>query len=219
MKWKKYWFRWATERKDVLCAGRRTLNGLKLIVEMQTTTAEKTIKVMRGMFAAYRLPEQVVLGNGGSQFTSQEFADFKNNSVKHIKSTPYHPSMNGLAERFVQIFKRVVLKNFGSRPMHHQLANFLLAYRASPHTTTNWAPSKRFLKRKLCTRMGLLRPGSCVRVSERQGSQKLNHDCHFAQREYHIGETVMARNYMQRWSKWMERVVVECKVPSLMWCR
>ena len=34
------------------------------VVEMQATTTEKTIQVMRGMFAAYGLPEQVVLDNG-----------------------------------------------------------------------------------------------------------------------------------------------------------
>ena len=102
------------------------------VVEMQTTTAEKTIQVMRGMFAAYGLPEQVVSDNG-SQFTSQEFAEFmKRNGIKHIKSTPYHPSTNGLAEQFVQTFKRAMLKDFGSRPTHHQLENFLLVYRSSP---------------------------------------------------------------------------------------
>ena len=68
------------------------------VVEMQTTTAEKTIQVLRRMFAAYGLLEQVVSDNG-SQFTSQEFAEFmKRNGIKHRKSTPYHPSTNGLAE-------------------------------------------------------------------------------------------------------------------------
>ena len=40
------------------------------VVEMQITTAEKTIQVMRGMFASYGLPEQIVSDNG-SQFASQ----------------------------------------------------------------------------------------------------------------------------------------------------
>ena len=182
------------------------------VVEMQTTTAEKTIQVMRGMFAAYGLPEQVVSDNG-SQFTSQEFADFmKRNGIKHIKSTPYHPSTNGLAERFVQTFKRAMLKDFGSRPTHHQLANFLLVYRSSPHSTTNRTPSEMFLKRKLRTRMDLLKPDSRVqtRVSEKQGSQKRDHDRHSTQREYRVGETVMARNYRDG-PKWVEGVVVERK--------
>ena len=184
------------------------------VVEMQTTTAEKTIQVLRRMFAAYGLPEQVVSDNG-SQFTSQEFAEFmKRNGIKHIKSTPYHPSTNGLAERFVQTFKRAMLKDFGSRPTHHQLANFLLVYRSSPHTTTNRTPSELFLKQQLRTRMDLLRPDSRVqtRVSEKQGSQKLDHDRRSVQREYRVGETIMARNYRDG-PKWMEGVVVERKGP------
>ena len=42
------------------------------VVEMKTTTAAKTIEVMRTMSAAYGLPEQVVSDNG-PQFTSEEF--------------------------------------------------------------------------------------------------------------------------------------------------
>ena len=54
--------------------------------------------------------------------------------------------------------------------------------------------------------MDLLRPGSCVT------SQKLNDDNHSAQREYNIGETVMARNYRDG-PKRMEGVVVKHKGP------
>ena len=58
------------------------------------------------MFAAYGLPDQVVLDNG-PQFISSEFAIFlKQNGVKYIRSAPYHPSTNGLAERFVQSLKQ-----------------------------------------------------------------------------------------------------------------
>ena len=50
---------------------------------------------------AYGLPEQVVLDNG-PQLTSDEFATFtKLNAIRHIKSALYHPTSNGLAERFV----------------------------------------------------------------------------------------------------------------------
>ena len=69
---------------------------------MKTTTAAKTIEVLRQLFVAYGLPEQVVSDNG-PQFTAEEFKDFmKVNGIKHIRSTPYHPSTNGLVEQFVQ---------------------------------------------------------------------------------------------------------------------
>ena len=62
--------------------------------EMKTITAAKTIEVLRQLFAAYGLPEQVVSDNG-PQFTVEEFKDcMKVNGIKHIRSTPYHPSTN-----------------------------------------------------------------------------------------------------------------------------
>ena len=54
------------------------------VVEMKSTTAEKTIDVMRTLFGSYGIPEQVVSDNG-PQFTSDEFTEFmKRNRIKHI---------------------------------------------------------------------------------------------------------------------------------------
>ena len=73
---------------------------------MQSTTVNKTIEILRHVFAMYGLPEQLVSDNG-PQFTSEEFAIFmKLNGVKHTRSAPYHPSTNGLAERFIKSMKQ-----------------------------------------------------------------------------------------------------------------
>ncbi len=45
------------------------------IYEMTVTTANKTIEVLRHLFARYGLPEQLVSDNG-PQFTSDEFKHF-----------------------------------------------------------------------------------------------------------------------------------------------
>ena len=75
------------------------------ILEMHRTTAEKTIETPRSVFATHGLPEQVV-SDDHPQFVSDEFETFlKANGIKHLRSSPYHPSSNGLAERFVQTFK------------------------------------------------------------------------------------------------------------------
>ena len=43
------------------------------------------------------------------QFTSSEFElCMRENGIKHIKSSPYHPASNGEAERFVQTFKHTL---------------------------------------------------------------------------------------------------------------
>ena len=78
------------------------------VVKMKSTTTKKTTEVMKTLFGSYRIPERVVSDNG-PQFISDEFAKFmQQNYVKHIRSTPNHPSTNGLAEYLVQTFKRAL---------------------------------------------------------------------------------------------------------------
>ncbi len=74
------------------------------VIEMSSTTAAATVQQLRSLFAAYGLPEQLVSDNS-PQFNAEEFESFlKGNRVKHIRCAPYHPSSNGLAERFVHTF-------------------------------------------------------------------------------------------------------------------
>ena len=66
---------------------------------VNTATSQTTIDKLRMLFATHGLPETVVSDNG-SIFTSAEFATFMTyNGIKHLKSAPYHPASNGLAER------------------------------------------------------------------------------------------------------------------------
>ena len=110
-------------------------------------------------YSAYGFPEQIVTDNG-PQFRANEFSHFlKSNGVKHITSSPYHPSTNGLAERFVQTFKAAMRMGASDIPdVPHRLAEFLLAYRATPHATTSRSPSELFLGRPVRTRLDLIRP-------------------------------------------------------------
>lgn len=71
-------------------------------------------------------PDQLVSDNG-PQFISEEFGLFlKQNGVKHIKSSPYHPASNGQAERFVRTFNEAM--RAGNAPLDQRLQNFLLTY-------------------------------------------------------------------------------------------
>ena len=77
---------------------------------MSSSTTQATIEGLKRLFAAYGLPQQMVSDNG-PQFILAEFGVFlSKNGVKHIYSSPYHPSTNGLAERFVRTLK-AAMKN------------------------------------------------------------------------------------------------------------
>ncbi|XP_049268088.1 uncharacterized protein LOC125757050 [Rhipicephalus sanguineus] len=57
------------------------------------------------------MPETVVSDNG-PQLVSEEFTAFMRDvGARHIVSAPYHPSTNGLAERFVQTLKSALRKS------------------------------------------------------------------------------------------------------------
>ena len=114
---------------------------------MVSTTATKTVDLLRSLFAAYGLPEQVVTDNG-PQFIAEEFATFmRTNGIRHIRTAPYHPSSNGQAERFVQSFKQAIKASQDSKlPLCHRLSDFLLTYRSTPHATTGAAPASLFLR-------------------------------------------------------------------------
>ena len=121
------------------------------VYEMSTTTTSKTIKKLQFLFASYGLPQQVVTDNV-PQFTSEEFEVFmKKNGVKHTHCAPFHPSSNGAVERFNQTFKQSLrASEKDGRTLSHRLADFLLTYRSTPHTTMNQTPSSLFLYREVC---------------------------------------------------------------------
>lgn len=80
---------------------------------MTFTTAEKTIDVLKQIFARFGLPNNIVTDNG-PQFIALEFKEFcSNNGISHTLIAPYHPSSNGQAQRFVQTFKSAMQKREG----------------------------------------------------------------------------------------------------------
>ena len=65
---------------------------------MSTTTVSATLDVLREWFCVYGIPEQIVTDNG-SQFTADAYKVFtQRNGIRHVRSAPYHPASNGLAE-------------------------------------------------------------------------------------------------------------------------
>ena len=137
----------------------------------------------------------------------------RNNGIKHIRCAPYHPSSNGLAERFIQTFKKAMLA--GDREgcdLKYRLCQFLLKYRSSPHTTTDVAPCELFLKRSMRTRLDMLKPDLQRMVLDQQAHQKLIHDKHARGREFVVGQNVMVWNLLNG-PKWVSGVISERRGP------
>ena len=147
------------------------------VYQMSSTTADKTIDVLRKIFAAYGLPAQLVSDNG-PQFVSTEFSNFmKQNGVRHIRCAPYHLASNSLAECFVQSVKQALRASaMDGQTLSQRLSSFLLTYRSTPHATTGVAPCTLFLQRQIRTRLDLLRPDQRSHVLARQAQQKDIHD-------------------------------------------
>jgi len=108
--------------------------------------------------AQHGVPETIVSDNG-TQFTLREFREFcKANAVSHILSPPYYPQSNGCAERFVDTFKRGLLKLRREGDVDKFLDTFLLVYRTTPSATLpqQRCPAEQFFGRKSRTSMDLL---------------------------------------------------------------
>ncbi|XP_031571846.1 uncharacterized protein K02A2.6-like [Actinia tenebrosa] len=192
---------------------------------MQSTTTEKTIEKLRQIFGRYGVPQTLVSDNR-PQFTAHIFQEFlKRNGIKHITSAPYHPATNGLAERFVQSFKKAMKKEQVKTNLNHKLANFMLSYRNAPHATTGESPAQLFFGRRLRSRLDLMKPDPRAKVHSRQEQQGGGREKE--RRELQIGKKVVVRVY-QSPEKWKPGVVVartgalhyEVEVaPGLVWRR
>ena len=165
------------------------------VIEMSSTTAAKTITILRQVFSSYGLPEQIVLDND-PQFSSSEFSEFaKLNGIKHILISPYHLSSNGEAEKFVHTFKEAM--KAGQKDgitLSHRLACFFHTYRTTPHSTTGVSPSELMMGRQLWTRWDLLKPDTGKSVCQRQEKQIEQHNCHAQFRSFDIAQSVMVKN-------------------------
>ena len=182
------------------------------VVPMNSATSASTIKALRFIFARFGLPQQIVSDNG-AQFTSSEFNSFvTSNGIRHIRSAPFHPATNGLAERFVQSFKAAMKSAKASKnTVDKHLASFLIAYRNSSHGTTTSSPAMLLLGRPLRTRLDLLDPSSEARVLDQQTNQVLNHSGRNI--EFEEGDKVLVRDYSQNKEKWTQATVTERTGP------
>ena len=182
------------------------------VFQMPAATTRATIQQLQALFAQFGLPQTIVTDNGPC-FSSEEFALFlKNNGILHLKSAPYHPSTNGLAERAVQTFKQG-MKKFTDGDLRDRISRFLAHYRTTPHTTTGVCPAELLLGRRPRTRLDLLRPSVSTTVNHKQCSRRklmmTKLECKTFQwvKKFTLGNMVGARKtgcLDRLWNKWVQ---------------
>ena len=179
---------------------------------MNRITSAQTILQLRLVFAVHGLPDTVVTDNGSS-FSSREFSTFLTyNGVQHIRTSPFHPASNGLAERCVQTFK-AALKTITSGTLEERVLRFLTRYRSTPQCTTGVTPAELLFNRKMKTRLDLFHPFVQDNVSNSQAIQKLYRDSTSSSDRYiGIRDNVFVRNYGEC-KRWVPGVVADQTGP------
>ena len=177
---------------------------------VSSTSSQQAIRVLRQVFSCHGLPE-VLVSDNGTAFTSTEFQTFvQRNGFRHIRSAPYHPATNGLAERAVQTVKNALRKASGDNDTC--LSRFLFQYRLAPHSTTGRSPAELLLGRKPRLHLDFIFPSVEHHVTKSQERQKENHDVHTRQRSFQVGEEVYVLNH-RGMPKWIPGKVTAVRGP------
>ncbi|UYV75453.1 K02A2.6-like [Cordylochernes scorpioides] len=100
-------------------------------IPVPNTSTRETIEQLRCLFARFGIPI-ILVSDSGTGFTSEEFRQFMTrNGIRHLRTAPFHPNSNGLAERAVQTIK-TGLKKVQQGSISQRLTEILLGYRRAP---------------------------------------------------------------------------------------
>ena len=128
---------------------------VKVLMRHQTTNADSIIQAMEKMFSVHGIPDTIRTDNG-PPFNSKAYKDFsKRSGFQTQKVTPLWPQANGQAESFMKCLGKVVrTAHIEKKDWQRALDNFLLAYRATPHPSTDSTPAGlMFPNRRFKTRL------------------------------------------------------------------
>ena len=178
------------------------------VSQMNSLNEPATINVLSDIFSHFGFPESLVTDNGPS-FQSDEFQRFcMQHGIRHIFALSYHPQSNGLAEQFVDTFKRTLSKiNEGSEDKN--IRNFLIHYRNTVHPSTNNSPVMLLRGRKLCSSLDSLLPSAPSSETTADLSFYFNRSNRARPRAFQVQDAVYARLYNT--SQKYTPAVITCK--------
>ena len=115
---------------------------VQVLLRNQSANAETVINAMEKIFLTHGIPDTVRSDNG-PPFNSAAYRDFgKRAGFKIQRVTPLWPQANGQAEAFMKCLGKVIrTAHIEGKNWRKVLDEFLLAYRATPHPSTNASPA------------------------------------------------------------------------------
>lgn len=172
--------------------------------EIVSSTKYSNIEpVLSKNFAQYGVP-QCLISDNGPPFNGAEFAEMSlRYNFKHHRTTPYWPEANGRAERSVKTLKKTLIcSNLETGNFASQLNEFLMNYRATPHSSTGRPPYEVMFGRRIKTHF----PEFCSEpsVCDRQLQQRDLHSRikyktyadikrHTSTRFFNVGDKVLCK--------------------------
>jgi len=119
-----------------------SFSGWPEVIRVKDRSAETVKHVLRTVFARNGVPHTLVSDNAREFLDESLCSWLKRIGCNPLKTPPYHPQSNGLAERMVSTVK-LGLKAFSPSlgSVDAYLARMLLSYRSIPHGDRNASPS------------------------------------------------------------------------------
>ena len=134
----------------VLIDGRSRYPVIKV---MKKTDASHLIPCLDEIFATFGLPKEIISDNG-PPFKSNEIKKFmEENGIQHKRITPLWPQANESETFMKPLMKAIRTAHLQKQNWRRTIQDFLLNYRATPHTTTQVAPATLMFGRNTRTRL------------------------------------------------------------------
>jgi hypothetical protein len=115
-----------------------------------TTSFNETSSALNNLFAMFEAP-LIYETDNGPPFQAFRLAEFaKQWGFRHRKVTPLWPRANGEVESFMKKLGKVLkIATVSGQPKQTELHRFLVAYRATPHSSTQVPPAVLMLNRSV----------------------------------------------------------------------
>ena len=126
-----------------------SMSGWPEVFKVPDRTAASVKKVLETTFARFGIPTTLVSDNA-AEFHDQNWINWLLKlGCKPVKTPPYHPQSNGLAERMVKTIKTGMKAWNKTDNFNNFLYRMLLNYRCVPHGDRSASPGELMLGRRI----------------------------------------------------------------------